>query len=238
MKADWTKISENPVAPDVHQFLLKGLAGKKAGRVFDFMSFLRSFVEGKSVLDIGVVEHDVSHIESDRWKHRQIKQWASSALGVDIQRKGVELLKERGFDVLHLDATSDTDIGRRFERIVIGDVIEHVDNPVRLLQFARRHLADGGCIFVSTPNPYWLGFIARVLREGTLIANAEHISWVTPSMAIEIGRRAGLDIEEYWLLQSHGGKWWTKALHRGRDLFFADSELFSVAFFYIYTHRQ
>ena len=55
---------------------------------------------------------------------------------------------------------------------------------------------------VRTPNPWWLPYIVRNLREGVLVANAEHISWVTPTMALEIGRRANLHLTEYWLIRS------------------------------------
>ena len=54
---------------------------------------------------------------------------------------------------------------RDLRRVVIGDVIEHVNNPVRLLQFARRHLAPDGLVLVSTPNPYWIKHVLTLCER-------------------------------------------------------------------------
>jgi len=193
----WREISQNPVDSSVHEFLLNYL--KQAKEIIDFneFEFLKKFVDGRSVLDIGVVEHDITHINSDGWKHRKIKKWANKVIGIDILEEEVDILNGMGFDVRLIDATSSSDLGERFERVVIGDVIEHVSNPVNLLEFASRHLTEDGVIMVSTPNPFNYLFINRVIKEGTFIANAEHISWITPTMAMEIANRAGVRLKSY-----------------------------------------
>jgi len=234
MYVDWTKISNNPVSQEVHNFLLQELKRKKKGRIFNSRVFLRSFVEGQTVLDIGCVEHDITHMESKTWRHKYIQEFAKYVLGIDILSKEVAILQEKGFNIKETDATSDVNLGEKFNRVVIGDVIEHVDNPVALLRFAVRHLNDDGLILVTTPNPYFLRLIWRNFKEGTVIANAEHISWLTPSLALEIARRANIELKEYWLLQSHGNSLIKKSLHKVRDIFMADSELFTPAFCYIY----
>ena len=199
----WKDISRNPVSPEVHKFLLEELRQKKVITNTSHEDFLQKFVDGHSVLDIGVVEHDISHIQSASWKHRKLKKFAKNIVGVDILEEEISLLNKMGFDVRLVDATSKTDLGEKFERVVIGDVIEHVSNPVALLEFASRHLTNdgGGQIMVSTPNPFSIHFILRVVREGTFIANAEHISWITPTNALEIANRAGIYLKNYYILQ-------------------------------------
>lgn len=193
---NWKEISRNPVDAKVHKFLLDELKSKKQV-IHDPDVFLQSFVDNRSVLDIGVVEHDISHIESETWKHRKIQKWANKVIGVDILEEEICFLNDIGFDVRLIDATSSADLGEQFDRIVIGDVIEHVSNPVALLEFASRHLKVDGLIMISTPNPFCYSFFLRVLKEGTFIANAEHISWITPTMAIEIAHRAGIRLNSY-----------------------------------------
>lgn len=232
MQGNWTKISKNPVSQDVLTFLRDELKKRRGERVFDFMAFLREFVENKTVLDIGVVEHDITHIESSGWKHKKIIEYAKQVTGVDILSEEVALLQKRGFNVVEVDATSDIDLGLRVDRIFIGDVIEHVDNSIKLMNFAARHLNDEGLILVTTPNPFC--FFKTVLVEGTFIANAEHISWVAPSHAMEIGRRANLKLVEYRQLQFCGVSILGKAFNMIRDMFWADSELFAAGFCYIY----
>jgi 2-polyprenyl-3-methyl-5-hydroxy-6-metoxy-1,4-benzoquinol methylase len=186
------------------------------------------------VLDIGVVEHDIGHIESPNWKHRKIHQWAAHVLGIDVIPDAVKLLNSHGFNVRQMDATSEEDLGERFDRVVIGDVIEHVNRPVDLLKFAARHLVPDGRILVSTPNPYWIAFIWGTIRAGTLVINADHVSWVSPSAALEIGRRAGLDLREYWLLQGDQAPV-KRMLRRLVNRLFPNSEIFSSKIFYIFA---
>lgn len=230
---DWTRISKNPVSPEVLAFIRDELRKRRGARVFDLMDFLCDFVKDKTVLDIGVVEHDISHIESSGWKHRQIIEHANHVTGIDILSEEVELLQKRGFNVLEVDATSDIDLDLRVDRVFIGDVIEHVDNPVSLLKFAARHLLDDGLILVTTPNPFC--FFRPVFKEGTFLANAEHISWISPSHALELGRRADLHLIEYRQLQSRGVSIAGKIYHMIRDMFWADSELFAAGFCYLYA---
>lgn len=230
---DWTLISQNPVSPEVKEAVISELFIRRR-RISGSDRFLQSFVDGMRVLDIGVVEHDISHIESPNWKHQKIQQWASYVLGIDIIPGAVNLLQSRGFNVRQVDATSDDYLGERFDRVVIGDVIEHVNRPVDLLRFAARHLAPGGRILVSTPNPYWIAFIWGTIRAGTIVPNADHISWVSPSAALEIGRRAGLDLYEYWLLQGDQTPV-KRTLRRLVNWLFPNSEVFSSKFFYVYT---
>lgn len=194
---NWRDVSKNPVDIKVHKLLLEELQSKK-NIISNPHDFLEEFVKNQTVLDIGVVEHDISHIQSDNWKHRKVAKWARKVVGVDILDEEVKILNQMGFDVRLVDATSNSDLGERFSRVVIGDVIEHVSNPVALLEFAARHLSEDGLIMVSTPNSFHYSFILRVIREGTFIANAEHVSWITPTMAIELANRAGICFKNYY----------------------------------------
>jgi len=189
---DWTTISRNPVSGDVHAALLEEIELRLKDPICHYPEFLSAFVQERSVLDIGSVEHDLDHAKLPSWRHALLKRHAREITGVDILEKEAEVLRGRGFNILCADATSELDLEVRVERIVIGDVIEHVDSSVNLLKFARRHLLPEGVICVTTPNPFFWKHFQRIFREQTFVSNAEHISWVSPSMAVELARRAQL----------------------------------------------
>ena len=230
---NWTHISDDPISREVLQPVANELKKLRRSRSA-YLNWIDEFITSRSVLDIGVVEHDIGHIDLPTWKHNYIRERAAHILGIDIVPEGIDLLKSRGYNVQLADATSEEDLGERFERVVIGDVIEHVNSPVRLLQFASRHLAHGGLILVSTPNPYWIKHIVSTFVRGTVVTNADHISWVSPSAALELGRRAGLCLQEYWLMRL--GKASTKrALLDLLNCITPDSELLASKFLYVYS---
>lgn len=72
--------------------------------------------------------------------------------GIDLNRRAVEFCVQRGvkasYGVLGPGAfPPDT-----FDLVHMGDVIEHVTDPVGLLRLAREALKPGGLVVISTPN--------------------------------------------------------------------------------------
>jgi 2-polyprenyl-3-methyl-5-hydroxy-6-metoxy-1,4-benzoquinol methylase len=153
------------------------------------------------VLDIGVVSHSARYFDLPDWRHGRIHKAASYCVGIDILEPLVAELNGRGFNVRCVDATSDADMGERFDVIFIGDVVEHVDNAVLLLKFAARHLAPGGRLYVTTPNPFSRKFFRQFKREGVMVVNLDHIAWITPTLAMELARRAGIALAAYHLVK-------------------------------------
>jgi len=163
------------------------------------LKFFVDVSQGKAVLDVGVCEHTKDYMSNSNWKHAHISKAASRCLGIDILEDLVASLASKGFNVKCVDALSDVDIGERFDRVICGDVIEHVDNPVKLLKFLGRHLTPGGKIFVSTPNPYCLRVLREVFFKGTMVVNFDHITWQNPCTMNEVAARAGLQLTAYYL---------------------------------------
>lgn len=234
---NWRDLSEDPNAPAVQAYLRATLRAARQPTIADVNAFLLDFVRDQTVLDIGIVAHTIEQADDPRWRHNRIRSVAASTLGIDILAAPIAQLQRRGYDVRLVDATSDTDLQQRFNRVVIGDVLEHVDNPVALLRFAGRHLAPTGRVLCSTPNPFYIGHIVSTLRAGTFIANAEHVTWITPTMALELARRAGLRLFAYWHTRRTGGTVLNR-LGAGplRRLGLLDHEMATRTFVYAFGH--
>ena len=93
---------------------------------------------------------------------------------------------------------------RRFDAITMWDIIEHSRTPVDLLRAARRCLAPGGCVGISTPNQRSVldlaaGAIYR-LSGGRVTAALEkfyveqHFLYFTPATLTRALSRAGLEL--------------------------------------------
>lgn len=194
---DWTKEAVTPVDRGLHKKILHHLRSMRLQVDTELFEFIREKVRGKRVLDIGACDHDLAHIESENWRHRMLCGSAAHCVGVDIIKHLIDALNAKGFNLKCVDATSDSFIGELFDVVFIGDVIEHVNDPVRLMKFAKRHLKENGIIMVGTPNPFFYKYFIQTLREGTFISNLEHCFWITPCMMLEICRRSSLALDKY-----------------------------------------
>jgi len=215
MKAalDWTSVSDDPNSAAAKTAVREWLAqARRLHLDCDVLGLAETLVRGKRVLDIGVVSHSARYFDQAGWRHGRIARAASYCLGLDILAPLVEELRGRGFNVRCVDATSDADLGERFEIVFAGDVIEHVDNAVALLRFSGRHLAPGGRLYVTTPNPFSRKFFRQFRREGVMVTNLDHVAWISPTMALELGRRAGVRLEAYHLAKPYDGV--NRALHQ------------------------
>ena len=202
---DWTRLTRDPVDTGVRSKLKEWLIARRRSLPSNsYDAFLVDQINGKSVLDIGVCEHTAERINSPNWKHRLIHEKASRCVGVDIIKDLVEDLVTKGFDVRCEDATSDAFLGETFDIVHIGDVIEHVPNPQRLLEFGARHLNEGGRMIVRTPNPHNFDYQRGSRRQGISIENLEHVSYIVPFHAVELARRSNLVLTEYWTLSPGG----------------------------------
>ena len=195
----WKDVSDSPRSSRAMRAVKGYLQSIRTIESVGFDEFLEREVSNRRVLDIGVADHNLADGETTRLRHTFIAERAKYVLGVDIERDQINSLKELGYNVVVADATSKCYLGEVFDLVFCGDVIEHIDKPVDLLEFASRHLAPDGSILVTTPNPLAFYFFWKNLRQRPLIPNLDHVSWVTPTLALELARRAGLSLAEYIL---------------------------------------
>lgn len=235
----WSEVDQDPNGVAAVRLVRDYLRDTYRGRVPDFLSVINRYTPGKSVLDIGVVAHTRDFIDRPDWRHRIIKGLASRVVGCDIIESEVAYLQSLGFDVRPVDATSDVDLGERFEVVYIGDVIEHVNDPMKLLSFAARHLEPNGSIVVTTPCPFWWKFVLQCLKERPFIGNVDHVTWITPFDAVELAHRASLRLVGWHLVQNLGGNAGARLVHKMRDFAgLGDSELFAWAYAYIFANER
>ena len=157
-------------------------------------------------MDIGICEHTKERIKSSDWKHRDIVENAKYTVGLDIDEELVAYIQKQcpNYNLTVCDATSDTFLGEKFDIVRVGDVIEHVDNPVAMLKFCKRHLKKDGKIIVRTPNGYHFNYYYLANLNGTDNSNMEHVNYTFPTHALEISRRSDLNLKRYLTQYKNG----------------------------------
>ena len=152
----------------------------KIERYVDRHTFIVERVKGKRVLDFGVVgltcesqQQRVAAFESGL--HWKIAASADHATGVD-SAAGAILELRRAYPGLTLVEGSIYDSerlleGKCFDVIVLGDILEHLDNPGNALDAIVPLLVPNGEVIVSCPNafglPNYIRFVTGRFREGS-----------------------------------------------------------------------
>ena len=119
-----------------------------------------------------------------------------NVLGIDRDAAGIAHLAEAGYSAEVHDAMQ-LDLGaRRFDVILATELIEHVEDPGRLLRSLTKHLAPGGRLLVTTPNPHHSAQLSKIWRKGAPDVHEEHVLWFCPTTLARLFERVGLAWDE------------------------------------------
>jgi len=156
---------------------------------------VKHFFEGKDVLDIGCV---VGFKKPD-WMHANIQRVAKSIQGIDIDRKKIEEIQAEGYNVQYGDAQN-FDLGRTFDLVHAGELIEHLDNFHGFLSSAKKHMDNESRLLITTPNALRVGNFVYSMTGG-LKVNDEHTCWFCKTTLQTLLERNGLEIEQMGYLK-------------------------------------
>jgi 2-polyprenyl-3-methyl-5-hydroxy-6-metoxy-1,4-benzoquinol methylase len=209
----WRDLSSDPNDPKLME--LRRIAISKArtdNSIADRVTYLCELVRGKSVLDIGVVEHTRDAANSRDWLHGHLKRHAARCLGVDVLEVEVGYLREQGYDVILADITQ-SPLSKKFDIIIGGEVLEHLDAPGMFVKNCAAMLDPGGRLAITVPNPWYINAIVKnCFRRYTFVDSADHVAWYDASTLLELGQRHGFELERFTGIAVRGAKTFTARL--------------------------
>jgi 2-polyprenyl-3-methyl-5-hydroxy-6-metoxy-1,4-benzoquinol methylase len=183
---------------------------------------------GMAVLDLGCVDARPARRSGQTSAHapdllfRRLVAANPETVGVDHDAEGVAALQRAGYHAVCADVHT-LDLGRQFDTIIAGELIEHLENPGQFLAAARRHLKPGGKLILTTPNPFYALQTWHIWRRGRPRCNEGHVVWFDPVTLTALLCRSGFEpIEGYWV-QPH--RRWVKAWKRLFRRYFSHSFL-------------
>ncbi len=126
---------------------------------------LERYCKDKTVLDIGCVGGIGDNGKNDKFTHDIIRNVAKEVVGLDYNKKAVEYWNRRGYNLIHADASEpNLDLGKRFDVVFAGEVIEHIENQGVFLDNVKKHLDEEGMFIITTPNAHDIAYhINRIL---------------------------------------------------------------------------
>ncbi|MBN2633851.1 MAG: methyltransferase domain-containing protein [Bacteroidales bacterium] len=149
---------------------------------------ITEIIKTKSVIHVGCSDHIQiidQKIKHNKWLHKLITDNASECIGIDIDRESIEYIRnELGYEnVCHGNILSDDLIpvkSRKWDYVVFGELIEHLDNPVDFLKVFKEKYGDYVSHFIITvPNIYNKHHFRDMLRYIENI-NTDHRFSFTP----------------------------------------------------------
>lgn len=178
-------------------------------KLVDRDRFLLDYARGKSVLHIGMggcVDDDDAtgeFLAGDLGKsfHGKLCAVARIVDGIDINPKTIEAMRQAVpgnyavCDVTSPDFSSDFG-NRKFQVVMFGDVIEHLDNFKTALQNLRSVLTEDGILIVSTVNAYSFDAILKMMVHYESV-HPEHTAYFSYSTLRRLFQMNQLEIVDF-----------------------------------------
>lgn len=116
------------------------------------------------------------------------------SVGIEPSSWLAKIARDRGLSI-HEGVLPHPALQGPFDVVMLVDVIEHVADPLRLLQSIRDYLKPGGVALVVTPDVS--SFFARVLGFRWWHYRIAHISYFNKKTLRIVSERAGLNVKSY-----------------------------------------
>ncbi|WP_125774514.1 class I SAM-dependent methyltransferase [Antribacter gilvus] len=154
--------------------------------------------EGRTVLDVGCASGYLADA---------LNVQGCKVSGIELDAEAAEIARPK-LDKLVIGnleevALADAFAGSTFERIVFGDILEHLSDPAAVLTSALEILTDDGEIIISVPNVAH-GSLRLALMQGrwnytpTGLLDNTHIRFFTYEGLVDMLASVGLVVREAW----------------------------------------
>ena len=168
------------------------------------VTLLGDLAKGKRILHLGCLDHLPlidGKISNNKWLHKILTENASVCLGIDINTETKEYVEKKyGFkNIIIGDFTKEKlpqVSSQQWDYAILGEILEHIDNPVAYLQSIRDLYKD--ClkkIVITVPNA-WTQRTMQMASQSIEIINSDHRYWFTPYTLTKVMMQAGLVVEE------------------------------------------
>jgi 2-polyprenyl-3-methyl-5-hydroxy-6-metoxy-1,4-benzoquinol methylase len=160
-------------------------------------------IRGKSVLHIGPTDFPatLSKARAGRLLHPKLKSACQELIGLDLAESAIEALRQEFAidDILYGNAEQLETIfpPDRFDVILAGDVIEHMNNMGNFFCSARKVLKPDGILIITTPNSFAIKRMlgAIVLRQER--NNPDHLYFFSMMTLWQAATRFGYRITDF-----------------------------------------
>lgn len=162
---------------------------------------LAHICKGKRVIHFGCADHPpliASKLKKGRYLHEILKNCTDKLVGLDFNKEGIDIMQDTFnysdvfcFDLFNPQIPAALE-NQKFDYIVMGEILEHVDDPVDFLK-RMKSVFSNLCqsIIITVPN---IACIDRYksIKKNTENINTDHRYWFTPYTLAKVITRANM----------------------------------------------
>lgn len=182
------------------------MSENKKIRLVQRIEFIKNICRGKKVLHLGCTSYPYTNemLELGEHLHLHLLNEADELYGFDFDQAGIDILKAKGVENLYrgdLEKLEEVELDRKFDVIIAGEMIEHLNNPGLFLNGVKRFMNDDSVLVITTINTYGgLRFVHYSLlgKGGTNEpVHPDHVAYYSYSTLNLLLKRHGLDVREF-----------------------------------------
>lgn len=176
----------------------------------DRISLIAEIVESKKVIHVGCADHIPlieKKINGSKWLHGRLVSKASKVVGFDIDSAAVKHITDLGVENVYChdvvkDEVHSSVSGQKWDYLILGEVVEHVGNPVSFLQSISKKYSDNAeFIVITAPNAFKMSNFFKSIF-GTEFINTDHRFWFTPYTLAKIVHDSSMVVEDIFIVDS------------------------------------
>lgn len=180
--------------------------------------------DAKRVLHVGFADHTSLIEEKARrgmWLHGLLLKRAARCVGVDINPEAIAYCRDtlRIRDVFQHDVLKDEPLdviaSEYFDVALLGEVLEHLKDPVGFLDALRTKYGQRlDKVVITVPNAFDLSNFVHA-RHSIEFINTDHRFWFTPYTLAKVASDAGfVPVEFFYPHENYAERWLYGALRR------------------------
>jgi 2-polyprenyl-3-methyl-5-hydroxy-6-metoxy-1,4-benzoquinol methylase len=192
----------------------------RKGPLVDRLLYLSHYAKGKKIVHVGCVDHlplIEKKIANNIYLYKRLEEVAARQFGIDNSEEGIRYMQ----DVLKCDNVAVEDIlngpihntiqNEQWDSMILGEILEHIDNPVLFLSTIRaRYKPYVKQLVITVPNALSINNTMYSWKNTERI-NTDHRYWFTPYTLNKILLLAGFtpvshDFATYYPLNGKGVK--------------------------------
>ena len=170
----------------------------------DPLNFIENLSKGRNVLNVGAgggVIGSKGYLPDNEknWLHSKVINTAKKVLATDIDEEAIQHAKKYGYEIIKQNCET-MNLSEKFEIIIMSDVIEHLDAPVKAIKnLVDNHLANDGTLIITTPNGSASNIFFRSLIRNNLNVYYDHMAIYYPEHFQAICNRLGYSLKKVYL---------------------------------------